>query len=165
MFTESSCPIIMWNWPVIWSDDVRWPPVISNTGNTTHQGGTMVNDEEPSLAFALALVPPSVIASNHPDLHAFCDWRRGYTSNACCGSGPSFPSVTPSGAARAYLDALDEEQSLFSTSDDNAGDSPLRFPSPSPVSESLTLLRLSLTKLGTFSILFLSNLSYISKNK
>ena len=161
MFTESSCPIIMRNWPVIWSDTVWWPTVVSNTGNTTHQGGTMVNDEEPSLALA----PPSVIASNHPDLHAFCDWRRGYTSNACCGSGPSFPSVTPSGAARAYLGAFDEEQSPFSTRDDNAGDSPLRFPSPSPVSESLTLLSQSLTKLGSFSILFLANLSYISQKR
>ena len=42
------------------------PTVISNTGNTTHQSGTMVNDEEPSLALA----PPSVIVSNNPGLHA-----------------------------------------------------------------------------------------------
>ena len=41
----------------------------SNTGNTTHQGGTMVNDEE----LSLALAPPSVIVSNNPGLHAFCD--------------------------------------------------------------------------------------------
>ena len=108
--------------------------IVSNS-ITTHHGGTVLADEGLSLAFAPPFVKCPTILVSLP-LVTDDDPTRLSPAVAPVPDSPALP--LPALPELTFV-LSDKEQPPFSISDDNAADSPVRFPSLSSVSESLTL--------------------------